>query len=99
MLVIGGHIRLDPAKRDEAIAAANEMMAETRKEAGCVSYTFSADFSDPGLFHLFEEWESEDHLKAHFVAPHMAVWQERVAGYGITERAIHRYDVESKQEL
>ena len=49
MLVIGGHIRLDPEKRDAAISAATDMMTATHQEDGCVSYVFSADFADLDL--------------------------------------------------
>ena len=99
MLVIGGHIRLDPAKREEAIAAASEMMAATHQEEGCVSYVFSADFADPGLFHLFEEWETADQLAAHGQTDHMAVFQGKMADFGITERSIHVYECSSKKAI
>jgi len=99
MLIIAGTLRLDPSNREAAIEAASEMMAETAKEDGCVSYVFSADFADPGLFHLFEEWESEAHLKAHFVVPHMEVFQQQLAVLGPVERNIFRYDASGKQTL
>jgi quinol monooxygenase YgiN len=38
-------------------------------ESGCISYTFSADLVEPGLIHVFEEWQSQDALDAHFKAP------------------------------
>lgn len=93
MIVIAGHVLLDPEKREPAIAAAREMMAETRKEKGCVSYTFSADLEDPGRFRIFEEWESDDALKAHFASPHMARFQQAVGGLGVREMAVQRYEV------
>ncbi len=99
MLVIGGRIRLDPAKREAAIAAATEMMEATRQETGCVSYVFSADFADPGLFHLFEEWETAENLAAHGQTEHMATFQAKMADFGITERSIHVYDCSNKKQL
>ena len=95
MLVIAGTISIDPTRRDEAVAAASEMMAETRKEAGCISYTFSADLSDPGGFRIFEEWESQDALDAHFQAPHMAQFQAVVGKLGVREMKVQRYQVAS----
>ena len=74
MIVIAGHVALDPARRDAAIAAAREMMRETRREPGCISYTFSADLDEPGRFRIFEEWEGDEALRAHFTSPHMARW-------------------------
>jgi quinol monooxygenase YgiN len=95
MLVIAGRIRLEPAKRAAAIAAAREMMLDTRREEGCISYTFSADVEDEGVFHVFEEWESAAALAAHFQAPHMARFQKAVAGLGVTEMKLQRYEVAS----
>ena len=95
MLVIAGVITLDAAKREEAIAAASVMMSETRKEAGCISYTFSADLDNPGSFRIFEEWESQKALDAHFVTPHMATFQGVVGGLGVTEMAVQKYQITS----
>ena len=95
MLVIAGHIRIDPAKRGAAIAAAREMMRDTRREPGCVSYTISADVDDDGVFHVFEEWESAQALGAHFEAPHMARFQQAAAGLGVAGMHIQRYEVAS----
>lgn len=95
MLVIAGTISIDPAGRDEAVAAASEMMAATQKEAGCISYTFSTDLSDPGGFHVFEEWESQEALDAHFKAPHMAEFQAKVGKLGVREMKVQRYEVSS----
>jgi len=95
MLVIAGHIRLDPAKREVAIAAARDVMRDTRHEPGCVSYTFSADVEDDSLFHVFEEWESAEALGAHFTAPHMARFQAAAAGFGVKEIKLQRYEVAS----
>jgi quinol monooxygenase YgiN len=79
MLIIAGTIEIDPSKREPALAAAREMMAETLKEKGCHAYTFSADLADPSRIHLFERWESEEALLAHFATPHMAAFQKALA--------------------
>lgn len=93
MIVIAGHVALDPAQREPAMAAAREMMGETRKEKGCISYSFSADLEEPGRFRIFEEWESDEALRAHFASPHMARFQQAVGGLGVREMAVQRYEV------
>ena len=95
MLVIAGHIRLDPSKREAAIAAAKVLMQATRKEEGCAAYVFSADFEDEGIFRIFEQLESQEALDAHFEAPHMADFQKAVPGFGIKEMSVQRYEVSS----
>ena len=93
MIVIAGHVALDPARREQAIAAAREVMSETRKEKGCISYTFSADLDEPGRFRIFEEWDGDEALRAHFASPHMARFQQAVGGLGVREMAVQRYEV------
>ena len=99
MIIIAGHVRIQPEYRDAAIEAMKQMMAETAKEAGCVSYDFSPDFNDDTLFHLFEEWESQEHLDAHFVSPHMLAYREKLADFGEVGRHLHRYTAADKAPL
>ena len=99
MLLIAGTIRIQAEDRDAAIPLMEWMMAETAKEEGCVSYVFSADLSDSTLFHLFEEWETEAHLHAHFDAPHMAEFQQKMAALGDRDMDIYRYDEPTKGPL
>ena len=95
MLVIAGIVRIDPDRLGEAVPAAVEMMEETRKEAGCISYTFSNSLSEPGVIHIFEEWDSQEALDAHFKAPHMAVFQGKMGGFGVKEMKVQKYEVSS----
>ena len=95
MLIIAGTFHVDPPQRDAAIAAAREMMTETHKEKGCHAYAFSADFADPTLVHLFELWESEAHLHAHFTTPHMARFQTAIASVKPRDFSVKRYEISS----
>ena len=62
VIVIAGTIEIDPSKKDEAAAAALEIMRETHKEEGNLAYAFSQDLEDDGLIHIFEKWESQEAL-------------------------------------
>jgi quinol monooxygenase YgiN len=99
MIIVSGEIGLDAAKAAQVMDAAKAMMAETRKEDGCISYCFYQSLEDPGVFRVFEEWESLDHLKAHFEAPHMGAWRAALGEIGITRRDIKRYEVASAESL
>jgi len=93
MLVIAGRIEIDPANTEAATSAALEMMKETRKEPGCISYTFTSDLAEPGAFRIFEEWESQNALEAHFASPHMAAVQGRVGELGVKSMDVKKYTV------
>ncbi len=93
MLIIAGTFRIDPTKREATVAAANEMMAETLKEKGCHAYAFTADFADPARVHLFERWESQADLEAHFKTPHMARLQAAMGTLGVSDFAVQKYTI------
>ena len=95
MLVIAGHVRIEPANREAAVTAVRDMMEATRRETGCISYTFSADLNDPGSFRIFEEWESQDALDTHFKAPHMAAFQAKIGKVGVREMKVQKYEIAS----
>ena len=92
-LVISVTLRIDPAKRDEAVAAAVDVMRATRQEAGCIAYTFSADLEDPSRIHVFERWASQEALDSHFRAPHMAAFQQKVGGFGVRDMKAEKYEI------
>ena len=95
MIVIAGKIQVKPERRDEARKAALDMVEATRREAGCVSYAFYADLVEPATFFLFEEWESDAALGAHFQTEHMARFQQQIPPLIASPPAIKRYVVES----
>jgi len=93
LLIIAGTFRIDPALRDTAVAAANVMMAETLKEKGCHSYAFTSDFADPARIHLFERWENQEALSAHFATPHMARFQGVIGKLGVKDFEVQKYTI------
>ena len=99
MIVIAGTISLDPAKREEAFAAAKQIMIETHKEEGNIAYVFSSDLNDEGLVHVFEAWESQDALDIHFKTPHMAEFQAKIGELGVKDMKIQKYEIASVGSL
>jgi quinol monooxygenase YgiN len=94
-LVLAGSVRIDPAKRDDVIDATIEMMRETRKRPGCISYVFSADLEDPGVLHVFEEWETPEAFDRHFREPLVEAIRLRLESLGVREIAVQRYAIQS----
>jgi quinol monooxygenase YgiN len=82
-IIVTGVIDLDPAKRYDAIAAALAVMEATRAEEGNESYTFSADFTDPGRFYLVEQWASEEAMNVHMGTAHLAEFMGKIAECGV----------------
>ena len=93
MLVIGAEIRI-PEENMEAMAdLCRTMVEETVKEPACITYAFSQDFSEPGLVRIFEAWESQEGLDAHFATPHMAAFQQGMAALSPKGTIANKYMV------
>jgi quinol monooxygenase YgiN len=93
MIVIAGTVRLHPEHRAEAIERALRMAAASEAEPGCRTYRFFADLRDPDTFFIFEEWEDETALAAHFQTAHMAEFREHLPKLVAGEMRIQRYAV------
>lgn len=99
MLVVAGHIEFDPTATERAREACAAMMAATHEEPGNLAYVFSIDVADPGRMHIFECWESQQDLDAHFTLPHMAAFQAVVPELGVTGMKIDKYHVSSVEPM
>ena len=70
MIVIAGWIDVDPAVRDELVAASVPLQRSTRDdEPGCLAYVFAADPAVDGRIHIYEQWATAADLDAHFQHP------------------------------
>lgn len=71
MIVVAGTIGFaSQAARDGAVAASVELQRSTRQtEPGCLAYCFSADPVEPTVAQVYELWQDEASLAAHFDHP------------------------------
>jgi quinol monooxygenase YgiN len=99
MTVVAGTVRVRPEKRDEAIRVALTMAKATQAESGCRAYRFYADLEDPAVFFIFEEWESEEALGAHFQTEHMAAFQAALPALVAGPPDIRFYTVASSRSM
>ncbi len=93
MIVVAGSIQIKPETRSEALSLALWMMEKTNAETGCISYRFSSALEDQNTILVFEEWESDEHLKAHFQAPHMAEFNAQLKNLVAGRSNVSRYVV------
>jgi quinol monooxygenase YgiN len=87
MIYVVATIQLTTGQREAFLAEQRHLLPLVLSEAGCIEYAPSIDIavSDPpktplrdNVVVMQEKWESLDALKAHFVAPHMATFREKV---------------------
>lgn len=82
MIQINGTITLAPgtiADNPETVEAIKAMVAASRAEDGCLTYTFAQDLSDPDTLIIYERWRDQDALAAHGKSAHMAEFQKVMA--------------------
>ena len=92
MIIVAGTFRIDEAKIDDLLPLARATLAATRKEEGCITYSYAFDIEDRGLIRVYEAWESLSCLEAHFKQPHMQPWRAKLGELGASERKIVRYE-------
>jgi len=99
MIVVSGVLKMNPDKHDEFAEAAIKMAAASNAEEGVLAYGFYADPAERGSFRVFEEYADESALTSHFSSPHMAEFMGALGPVGITEFALHKYEVSDKSKL
>ena len=99
MIVVAGTISINPSDMEAYRAAAAPMIEATLAEEGCQTYNFAQSVVDPTEIRIFEIWESNEALEAHFVADHMATFMEALGGLKISNRALAVYEADKVRDL
>jgi quinol monooxygenase YgiN len=58
MVIVTGHLIVDPSQRDEYLFGCVDVVRDGRAAAGCLDFALSADLIDPGRVNILERWES-----------------------------------------
>ena len=64
MLIIAGHLLVDPARRDAYVAECTQVVEAARAAPGCLAFSITADSLDPARVCVHERWEDEERLLA-----------------------------------
>jgi quinol monooxygenase YgiN len=91
-ILVTGTMDIDPAKRDEFIAAATAVMEGSQAEAGCEHYCFSADLHDQGRFHVSEQWADKGAMDQHGGAPHFVAFMGAMGGFGVRGATVTKWE-------
>jgi quinol monooxygenase YgiN len=95
-ILISAQIDLDPARRAEALAEARPHIEAALAEKGCIHYDWSACSMNPARVNVFEEWESEEDLAAHFRDPAYTGMRDHIGRYGLTGATSRKYRVDAE---
>src|ERR671911_712822 len=64
MVIVAGHITVEPQQREAYLAGCVGVVEQARGTAGCLDYAITADLIDPGRINIFERWESQAAVEA-----------------------------------
>jgi quinol monooxygenase YgiN len=86
----------DPSVREALVAASAPIQAATRDdEPGCIVYSFCADPVNPALIQVYELWEDEASLIAHFDHPNYMAMRDMLNGAGLASAVSRKHRVDA----
>ncbi len=94
MIIVSGHLQVDPAQRDTYLQTCRAVVSEARSTAGCLGYALSADLVDPGRINILERWDSQATVDA-FRGSGVGEEQEAM----IVSAQVSEFDVETERRL
>ena len=58
MVIVAGHLAVDPEQRNDYLSGCVEVVRQARRTPGCLDFSLSADLLEPGRINILERWES-----------------------------------------
>lgn len=77
MIVVIAKVSVKPERKQELLKLAEGVIAATRAEEGCISYTLLDNPYDPGGCLFVEEWTDLPALQKHAASAHIADWRKQ----------------------
>jgi quinol monooxygenase YgiN len=93
MVIVAGHITVDPEQRESYLAGCMSVVEKARRADGCLDSAITADLLDPGRVNLFERWESQAAVKAFRSSA------RRKQGAAMRSASVAEYDVADVRPL
>lgn len=95
-VLISAQIDVEPAGREAALKSAQPWIDGALAQPGCLHYDWSADLNDPARINVFEEWDSEAALAAHFAGPQYAGMLAHIGASGLKGSTSRKYRVDAE---
>jgi quinol monooxygenase YgiN len=94
MVIVAGHLVVDPAERHAYLAGCVEVVQAARVADGCLDFAISADLVDDGRINVLERWESQEAVEAFRGS---GVSDEQ--GAAIRSASMSEHDISATREL
>jgi quinol monooxygenase YgiN len=64
VVIVAGHLVIEPEERDDYLAGCVDVVRQARHAPGCLDFSLSADLLEPGRVNIYERWESQAAVEA-----------------------------------
>jgi quinol monooxygenase YgiN len=98
-ILISAQIEIASEKREQTLRDARPFIEAALAEPGCVHYDWSIDVNRPTRINVFEEWESEAALQAHFDAEPYRAMRAHLRAAGTTSSVARKYRCDLKESV
>lgn len=99
MIIVAGHVTINPDHRQTAEAAIRACVTETRAEPGNIDYRFSPDLDDSNRINMIEQWADDDAMNAHMATAHLAAFLAAIGPCVAGSVEVIRFDVSGSSPL
>lgn len=81
MIVINAEFYIIPEQKQKFLNEISELIKESRKEEGCLSYQLYQAITDENSFVMVEKWENQQAIELHNKMSHLQNFAEKVPNY------------------
>ncbi len=81
--IIYAEIDIEDEKRAGLLEALTPLIDKVRAQTGCVRYDWGADISNNGRINVYEEWQNEAALSAHFAGDNFKAMGAKIGEHGV----------------
>jgi len=99
MIIISGEFKVKQEYKQELINMSLKLIPPSRKEAGCISYSFLEDQENLGNFLFFERWQNQEAIDTHFTKSYFQDFADRFPGMIEGQAKIEIHEIKSTRKL
>jgi quinol monooxygenase YgiN len=97
MIVVLGHVRIDPSDVDEFSRDVKEIDPSKKAESGCLSYSVTRDDPTTGRMLVAERWRDQQSLTAHIQRKETVAFVQKWSGR--MQSDVLKYDASNERSL
>ena len=95
MLILSVNLRVPKADQDKLRSEMEKVVQASRKEPGCLAYSYGFDLLEPDIIRVFEVYKDDAALKAHGESEHFKAWRAVSGHYARENRTLYDASIKS----